>query len=263
MLRAQLHPGFTDPDAPVAMSRVVVEWVLLDIEGTTSNLAFVHEVLFPYARARMRDFLLENHGRPVVAEVLDQVARDAGAGSFREWCPPGLPEEAEVEWVVGHLHGLMDRDSKTKGLKRLQGLIWEGGYRDGTLRSHVFDDVPLVLQRWQQAGIGLAIYSSGSVAAQKLYFAHTLAGDLAGFFAHHFDTTVGGKREAASYRRVAGDLGGNPGSILFVSDVVEELDAAAEAGLQTALAERPGNRPVPECRHPRVRVLTDLFLERA
>lgn len=240
-----------------------MDWVLLDIEGTTSNLAFVHEVLFPYARARMREFLLSHQAQPVVREVLEQLARDAGAGSFGEWCPEGKTGPEAMEWVVVHLHGLMDRDSKTTGLKRLQGLIWEGGYRDGTLRSHVFDDVPTALERWQAAGIGLAIYSSGSVAAQKLYFAHTIAGDLGGFFSHHFDTTVGGKREGASYRRIAVDLGGDPARILFVSDVGEELDAAAESGFQTALAERPGNRPVPECRHSRVRVLTDLRLERA
>jgi enolase-phosphatase E1 len=245
------------------MRFLAVDWVLLDIEGTTSNLAFVHEVLFPYARARLLEFLVMNQAQPVVTEALEQVARDAGAGSFREWCPAGATNREALEWVVSHLHGLMDRDSKTTGLKRLQGLIWEGGYRDGTLRSHVFDEVPTVLERWSQAGIGLAIYSSGSIAAQKLYFAHTIAGNLGGFFAHHFDTTVGGKREAASYRRISGELGGNPGRILFVSDVAEELDAAAAAGFHTALAERPGNRPVPECRHPRVRVLTDLELERA
>lgn len=240
-----------------------MDWVLLDIEGTTSNLAFVHEVLFPYARARMREFLLAHQAQPVVRKVLEQLALDAGAGSFGEWCPEGATGPDALEWVVGHLHGLMDRDSKTTGLKRLQGLIWEGGYRDGTLRSHVFDDVPAALKRWHAAGIGLAIYSSGSVAAQKLYFAHTIEGDLGGFFSHHFDTTVGGKREAASYRRIAVDLGGAPARILFVSDVAEELDAAAESGFQTALAARPGNRPVPECRHSRVRVLTDLRLERA
>ncbi len=245
------------------MRRISVSWVLLDIEGTTSNLAFVHDVLFPYARARMRDFLSAGQGESIVTEVLDQVARDAGAGSFQDWCPQGLASPDGLEWVVAHLHGLMDRDAKVTGLKRLQGLIWEGGYRDGTLRSHVFDEVPRVLKVWQQEGIGLAIYSSGSVAAQKLYFGHTIAGDLLGCFSHHFDTAVGGKREAASYRRIADELGGDPGKILFVSDVAEELDAAAEAGFQTALAERVGNRPVVECRHLRVRALTDLALERA
>ncbi len=240
-----------------------VHWVLLDIEGTTSNLAFVHEVLFPYARERMRDFLVANRANPFVKEALEQVALDAGAGSFGEWCPEGAWGEEGVARVVGHLHALMDRDSKAAGLKRLQGLIWEGGYGDGVLRSHVFDDVPIVLEQWRQAGIGLAIYSSGSVAAQKLYFAHTIAGNLGGYFSHHFDTAVGGKREAASYRRIAGDLGGDPARILFISDVAEELDAAAESRFQTALAERPGNRPVGECHHPRVRVLTDLVLARA
>lgn len=240
-----------------------MDWVLLDIEGTTSNLAFVHEVLFPYARARMKEFVVANRANPLVEEALEQVARDAGARSFGEWCPDGASGQDWIERVVGHLHALMDRDSKTTGLKRLQGLIWEGGYRDGALRSHVFDDLPTVLEHWRQAGIGLAIYSSGSVAAQKLYFAHTIAGDLGGYFSHHFDTTVGGKREVGSYHRIAGDLGGDPTRILFVSDVPEELDAAAGSGLQTALAERPGNRPVGECRHLRVRVLTDLVLARA
>ncbi len=139
----------------------------------------------------------------------------------------------------------MDGDVKATGLKELQGLIWREGYAAARLRSHVYPDVPPALRRWSEAGLDLRIFSSGSVAAQQVFFAHTDAGDLLGLFRGRYDTTTGPKREAESYRRIAADAGMQPLAILFLSDVRQELDAAAEAGMRTALVVRPGNAPVP------------------
>ena len=244
------------------MTVMPVDWVLLDIEGTTSSLSFVHEVMFPYARERMEAFLQERGSEHGVCAALEGLARE-DAGAVAAGVVPGswrTPEDLRG-WVA-HLHALMDRDAKVGGLKALQGMIWEGGFRDGTLRAHVFADVPVALDGWSRQGVGLGVYSSGSVAAQKLFFAHTIEGDLAHHFSRHFDTEIGGKREATSYRRIAQTLGQAPDRVLFVSDVAEELDAAAAVGLRTALAERPGNRPVPQCLHPRIGTLTGLRLER-
>ena len=225
--------------------------ILLDIEGTTSNLAFVHEVLFPYARQRVADYLTAHRGSGPVRDALEQVARDAGAANFAAWCPHPADSAEAVAWVVAQVHRLMDADSKQTGLKQLQGLIWEDGYRDGTLRSHVFPEVPACLRVWKAAGLVLCIYSSGSVAAQKLFFTHTVAGDLTPLFSGYHDTTIGGKREPASYHAIAAEAQLPPGEILFLSDVPEELDAAQAVGYAVGLAERPGNRAVSDQRHPR------------
>lgn len=224
------------------MSRVI----LLDIEGTVSPLAFVHEVMFPYARQRLASFLIARWHTPEVLAVARQMAHDAGFASFAEWCPPSVkPEVFTAEEALK----LMDADIKATGLKMLQGLIWEQGFRDGALRSTLFDDVPAALQAWHAAGIDQRIYSSGSVHAQKLFFAHTEAGDLTPLFSGYYDTTIGSKREAESYRRIAADCQTDAKDILFVSDVVAELDAAQEAGMNTRLAVRPGNLTPPVNAH--------------
>jgi enolase-phosphatase E1 len=232
--------------------------ILLDIEGTTSNLAFVHEVLFPYARQRVAAYLTDHRGSAAVHVALEQLAHDAGTAEFAAWCPHPAASAEAVAWVAAHVHRLMDADAKQTGLKQLQGLIWEDGYRDGTLRAHVFPEVPACLRAWRAAGLALRIYSSGSVAAQKLFFAHTVAGDLTPLFAGYHDTKVGGKREPASYRAIAAEAGLPPRDILFLSDVPEELDAAQAAGCAVALAERPGNRPVEDRRHPRFRSFEEI-----
>ena len=164
------------------------------------------------------------------------------------------------EFGTGAAYGefLMDRDRKSTGLKLLQGLIWEEGYRSGELRGEVFDDVPDALQRWKAAGRAIKIYSSGSVHAQQLLFAHSSSGDLTPYLDGYHDTTTGPKREASSYRAIAEvfDLTGD--SILFLSDVVDELDAAAQAGMRTGLLRRPGNHPVGEHSHPVYRSFEEL-----
>jgi len=216
------------------MSRVI----LLDIEGTVSPLAFVHEVMFPYARTRLVSHLAAHWNEPAVQAAVEQMASDAGHASLASWCPAQAEAAA---FAAEEARKLMDADVKATGLKMLQGLIWEQGFRDRALRSTLFDDVPAALQAWHAAGIDLRIYSSGSVHAQKLFFAHTEAGDLTPLFSGYYDTTIGSKREAESYCRIAKNCQTTTESILFISDVAAELDAAHEAGLQTMLAIRPGN----------------------
>lgn len=190
--------------------------ILTDIEGTTTAIAFVKETLFPFA-ARALDGFLDAHGtEPEVAAILDEVRREA---------PGEEPRAALNRWMAA--------DEKRTPLKTLQGLIWEAGYRDGRLKGHLWPDVAATLRAWHASGLRLAIFSSGSVAAQKLLFCHSEAGDLTPLFSGFFDTRVGQKREAASYAAIAKGMGLPCPEILFLSDIAEELDAAREAGMQT------------------------------
>lgn len=224
--------------------------VLLDIEGTVSPLAFVHEVMFPFARREMRGFLDDHGETPAVREALEQMAQDAGASSLAGWCPQPVASSKALAWIVQQAHALMDADVKQTGLKLLQGLVWERGFHDGSLCATLFPDVASGLRRLKDARMELRIYSSGSVHAQRLFFAHTEAGDLTPLLSGHYDTTIGPKREAASYATIAADAGVPAGDILFLSDVVAELDAARAAGMRTGLALRPGNPPGAEHSHP-------------
>ncbi|MGW0518200.1 acireductone synthase [Crossiella sp. NPDC003009] len=212
--------------------------VVLDIEGTTSPLAAVHEQLFPYARARVADWLAEHRGTPAATEVLDGVRAELGE--------PGADEDR----VVAALVGWIDADVKAKPLKQLQGLIWHSGFLAGDLRGQVYPDVPVALKAWHGAGIGLHVYSSGSVAAQRDWFAHSDHGDLSGYLSGHFDlATAGPKREAESYRRISAALGVPAAETLFLSDVAAELDAAVEAGWQAIGVRRPGEAHGPAGGH--------------
>jgi enolase-phosphatase E1 len=213
--------------------------ILLDIEGTTTPVDFVFKTLFPYARDRMASYLAAQATEPAVAKDLDALraehAKDEAAG---------LPVPAfEDEGGAAYARWLIDQDRKTTPLKSLQGRIWEEGYRSGALQSAIYADVPPALERWTRAGQRVAIFSSGSVLAQKLLFSHTIRGDLTPYLSAFFDTTTGPKQDAASYRTIAAALGVAHATILFVSDVVSELDAAREASLQTALAVRNGSPP--------------------
>jgi enolase-phosphatase E1 len=224
--------------------------ILLDVEGTTTPVDFVFKTLFPFARERVAAFLAA-HGddpsvRADVAGLREEHARDVAAGTR----PPPWAEDAES--VAAYARWLMDLDRKATPLKSLQGRIWEAGFRSGALVGQVYPDVPPAFLRWRAAGRTLAIFSSGSVLAQQLLFAHTNAGDLTKHLAGYFDTATGPKREAASYRTIAGALGRGPGQVLFVSDVAAELDAARAAGLETALCVREGAAPV-AATHPVVR----------
>ena len=218
-----------------------VRAILLDIEGTTTPIAFVHEVLFSYARTHARDFLAKNiNSIEVSADVAllrEEHAVDVGNGQD----PPALDEDSDS--IAAYIEWLIERDRKSTGLKSLQGKIWRQGYTDGSLKSQVYADVAPALERWRAQGSSINIFSSGSVLAQQLLFAHTEAGDLTRFIDNYFDTNVGKKGEAESYRRIAEALSLRPDEVLFISDVVAELDAATEAGMHTRLSIRPGNPP--------------------
>jgi enolase-phosphatase E1 len=215
--------------------------VLLDIEGTTTPVDFVYRVLFPYAHARLESYLGDHGSDPAVIEDRDafraEHARDFAAGRN----PP--PWDDSPAAVAAYARWLMDQDRKATPLKSLQGKIWAEGYAKGELQGQVFEDVPRALRRWTDAGKRVAIFSSGSVLAQKLIFGHTSYGDLTRHLSGFFDTTTGPKSEADSYRRIAGALGLLPGDVLFVSDSLPELEAARVAGLDTALAARADPPP--------------------
>lgn len=235
-----------------------IRGVLLDIEGTTSSIAFVADVLFPFAARELEGFLARTWDDPGTRAACERIASDAGQKSLQDWA--GADDfDAAAPAVIAEVRRLMEGDVKATGLKELQGLIWRGGYESGELRSHVYPDVPPALEAWQGAGLDLRIYSSGSVAAQKLFFGHTEAGDLLPRFSGHYDTTIGSKKEAASYRAIQQSMNLPAAQILFVSDVVAELDAAREAGLRTALSIRPGNAPAAEGHgHPAIRSFAEI-----
>ncbi|MFM8414373.1 MAG: acireductone synthase [Planctomycetota bacterium] len=210
--------------------------ILLDVEGTTSSISFVYDVLFEHAKRQVAPFLAAHARDPAVLDLAAAIT--AAAGSRLE--PAAIaadPARAALAAI-----DLMNRDVKETALKALQGMIWRQGFESGEIVAHVFDDVPPALARWADSGLDVRIYSSGSIEAQKLFFGHTAAGDLTPHLRGHYDTTTGPKREAASYERIAADMGLEPRQILFVSDVGAELDAARAAGMATALAVRPGNR---------------------
>jgi enolase-phosphatase E1 len=247
------------PPGPALADGPAVRVLLLDVEGTTTPLAFVKEVLFPYAARALPGFL-EAHAFDAavagdIALLAHEYAADRAAG--HEDLPP-WDGAAGALGALPYLEYLMRQDRKSTALKSLQGRVWEAGYRAGELIGQLFPDVAPTLKAWYAAGRRLAIFSSGSIHAQQLLFRHSAAGDLTPYLAGHFDTRTGPKREAASYRRIAEALSVRPGSVLFVSDVAEELDAAREAGCATALSVRPGNAPCERADHPRIAYLSDL-----
>ena len=216
--------------------------ILLDIEGTTTPAAFVHEVLFPYAREHAKEFLTNNFA---VKEVQADVAllREEHASDVSKHLQPPLLSD-EIDSIVAYVEWLIVRDRKSTGLKSLQGKIWRQGYVDGSLKAPVFADVGPALERWSGAGLSINIFSSGSVLAQQLLFAHTDAGDLTRFIDNYFDTNIGKKGDADSYRRIAAALGLQSSEILFISDIVAELDAASEAGMKTLLSLRTSHQAI-------------------
>ncbi|MGK0673649.1 MAG: acireductone synthase [Halothiobacillaceae bacterium] len=197
-----------------------IKAIVTDIEGTTSSIDFVHKVLFPYARSRIADFVRQNIDRPEVREQIEAVGREVG------------DDHLPLEEAILHLVEWIDEDRKITPLKALQGMLWEEGYRNGDFTGHVYPDAANWLRRWHEEGMRLYVYSSGSVQAQKLLFAHSDAGDLTPLFSGYFDTTLGSKREAEAYRLMAEALELPPAEILFLSDMPAELDAAKAAGFQ-------------------------------
>jgi enolase-phosphatase E1 len=212
--------------------------IVTDIEGTTSSIDFVKDVLFPYARKRLPAFVETHADRPEVQHWLHEAAKEARI------------IEASRQEVIELLLGWIDQDRKSTALKALQGMIWKEGYEAGEYRAHVYPEVSARLHAWRADGLHLYVYSSGSVPAQRLFFRYSDAGDLTPLFAGYFDTETGPKRESASYTKIAEAIGERPEHILFLSDIVEELDAAREAGLQTGWLLRPPQTMPAAPRHP-------------
>lgn len=220
-----------------------VQAVLLDIEGTTTPVDFVFEVLFPFAHDRVAAFL-RDHGQE--AEVQSDLALlrteyEADRAQVSQKIPLPAWEGEDPTAAVPYVQYLIAIDRKSTGLKSLQGKIWNQGYQDGTLRSVVFEDVKPAFERWTEFGKKLYIFSSGSIQAQQLLFRYSEAGDLTPYLSGYFDTTTGSKREANSYRAITEAIELSPSQILFISDVVAELKAAQQAGMHTLFSIRPGN----------------------
>jgi enolase-phosphatase E1 len=232
----------------LALGSLGVRGVVLDVEGTTTPISFVYDVLFPYARTHLRGFLMTHGPSGLLAEV-DRLLREEHASDVaRGDSPPPLPADVSSGNAVDlepYVLWLMARDRKSPGLKLLQGLIWQGGFAGGELRGEIFPDVAPALERWRSRSIDVAIYSSGSVLAQRLIFGHTPAGDLTPRINQFFDATIGPKRSADSYRQIASELHRSPHELLFLSDVHAELSAARAAGFQVMLCVRPGNPEPP------------------
>jgi enolase-phosphatase E1 len=219
-----------------------VRGLVLDIEGTTTPVSFVYDVLFPYAREHLASYVAAHVGREDLQEPMrllnEEWEQDVANGA-------NPPSRDVVEYALW----LMQQDRKSPGLKLLQGQIWEGGYGDGSLRGDVYADVPPALARWHDAGLAIAIYSSGSVLAQRLLFSTTSSGDLTRFIGQYFDTGVGPKQAPESYERIAREMSLPANSILFVSDVMAEVDAARESGIQGVHCVRDGATPSADAVH--------------
>ncbi|MCB2188981.1 MAG: acireductone synthase [Deltaproteobacteria bacterium] len=210
--------------------KIAAQAVLLDIEGTTTPLAFVKELLFPYARARLPEFVVRHEQDPAVAHELRQIREMAG-------------QELSPREVGALLQTWIDQDRKIAPLKSLQALVWQQGYERGEIKGQVYPDAVRALRAWWLRGVRLYVYSSGAVPAQKALFRHSESGDLSGWFTGHFDLALGSKTQAESYAAIAAIIGLAPGRILFLSDVKAELDAARQAGLQTGWVIRQGALP--------------------
>ncbi len=216
----------------------MIKAIITDIEGTTSSLSFVKEVLFPYARTHLADY--------VYAHAQDETILAVQADSSKE-----VGKALDIEQLIEQLIQWIDEDKKVTPLKSLQGLIWEAGYLKGDFKGHLYQDAIDNLQRWHTKGLSLYIYSSGSVYAQKLLFGHTECGDLNPLFSGYFDTNIGGKRESASYANIVEQIGLPAEQCVFLSDIKEELDAAKAVGMQTIWLTREGITDA-DSEHPQV-----------
>ena len=228
-----------------------VQHVVVDIEGTTSASAFVYDVLFPYAAERFGDWLAQHAGEAETDRIVAEVAREAGLS------------DPSADDIVATLREWVREDRKATPLKDLQGLVWEEGFASGALVSDFFPDALVALRQWHDAGLPISVYSSGSVLAQRNWYAHSPEGDLTGWIAGHYDTAnAGPKREASSYRAIASAIGADPAAILFCSDVVAELHAARDAGWQVVRVRRSGEpHAVEDSTYPEVAEMTDIRLE--
>lgn len=216
----------------------MIKAIVTDIEGTTSSLSFVKDVLFPYARKNIGDYIRRHSEEDKIIPLMNEVRMEAGV-------------DLDLEGVIGQLEKWIDEDKKITALKTLQGLLWEAGYQQGDFQGHIYDDARQKLESWHQQGVRLYVYSSGSVYAQKLLFGFTVYGDLTPLFDGYFDTHIGAKIESDSYRKIIKTIGVNADEILFLSDIEAELDAARDAGMKTCWLVRDGE-PVSNASHQQV-----------
>jgi enolase-phosphatase E1 len=225
----------------------MIKAIVTDIEGTTSSLSFVKDVLFPYARAKLPEFVRQHQDEPPIKQLLADTRKEAGI-------------ELDTESAITQLIDWIDQDKKITPLKALQGLIWEAGYKQCDFKGHLYQDAIDNLKAWKNSDISLYVYSSGSILAQKLLFGHTDSGDLRPLFSGYFDTTIGGKKETESYRKIAEEIGFASNTILFLSDIKEELDAAKTAGFQAVWLTRD-HEPDAHAEHPQVGSFDDIKLD--
>ncbi len=243
----------------LAVNAALARVLLLDVEGTTTPADFVYRTLFPYARVRMKEFLLHHRDAPDVRADLDALRQQLDMDpEFQSAWRDDSPD-AEVLSAADYAAWLMDCDSKCTPLKSLQARIWQEGYRSGELRGEVFPDVPPAFARWSRQKKAICIFSSGSVLAQQLLFATTSSGDLTPFISSYFDTMTGAKTEPESYRRIAASLGSPAPEIFFISDTVRELDSARQAGMASALCARSAGSPTPASAHSLIHTFDEVF----
>ncbi|MCG6969871.1 MAG: acireductone synthase [Gammaproteobacteria bacterium] len=224
----------------------MIKAIVTDIEGTTTSLSFVKDVLFPYARKHLADFIGRHANDAEVREQLEAVCREVGSSLTDQQAVSQL-----LQWI--------DEDKKITPLKALQGMIWEAGYKNADYTGHVYPDAVVNLKKWHAQGIRLYVFSSGSVQAQKLIYGYSDAGDLTPLFSGYFDTRIGSKREVGAYQHIAQQIGEPAQSILFLSDIKEELEAAEQAGMQTVWLVREGE-PDPDAAHKQVSLFDDIKL---
>jgi len=226
---------------------MMIQAILTDIEGTTSSISFVKDVLFPYARQHLADFIKNNREMPEVKHWLEETCKEVQQ--------PTLDENGVIDVLIEWIN----QDKKITPLKALQGLIWEAGYKNQDYQGHIYPDVVEHLKRWKENNLKLFVFSSGSIKAQKLLFTHTAFGDLTPLFSGYFDTTIGAKQQAESYQAIAQQIGISPEQILFLSDIVGELDAAKAMGMQTTCLVREETLHN-NCEHPQVRNFNELVI---
>ncbi|KAH8330813.1 hypothetical protein KR067_007697 [Drosophila pandora] len=230
--------------------------VLVDIEGTTTSISFVHQVLFPYAKENVEKFLKQSWDNEETKQIVEDLQQVPQYDDYQATLS-AHPAVVDVKVIAGFVRYLIDKDLKVTPMKTLQGLIWACGYASGELKGHVYEDVPDAFRAWQEAGLRIAVYSSGSVAAQKLIFGYSVAGNLLPYLSAHFDTHVGHKQEQQSYVNISSSLREEPQNILFLTDIPGEASAARSAGLQTIILQRPGNGPLSDDQKSNYEVIPD------
>ncbi|MDO9183818.1 MAG: acireductone synthase [Bacteriovorax sp.] len=224
-----------------------MKYILMDIEGTTTSISFVHDILFPYSKERIITYIEKHAHEEIIQNILTETKKTVLAE---------LNKEINDQQAVLQLKEWIHLDRKHPALKKLQGLIWSEGYQSGELKGHVYQDVPHSFSLWKNANITLGIYSSGSIEAQKDLMGYSIYGDLSLFISNNFDTSIGHKREESSYHNIANVLKIAALDILFLSDISEELDAAKKAGFQTIQLVRLED--IPYSGHDQVKDFQDI-----